>query len=87
MHNDDHDYGNLRCYMTGRVLRQATRADWLDAQRYGDKRDGTHRTSEFGDLTIYCDGPDEDPVEADAEERETIERERAEEYSCSLRHD
>lgn len=54
-------YGRLCNYSTGDVIRRANRADWLAAQKLGERHTGAHRTDEFADVTIFCDGPEEDP--------------------------
>lgn len=55
------DYGHVMNYQTGESIRPATREDWLRARRDGEQQTGAHRSDEFGDRTIYCDGPNVDP--------------------------
>ncbi|HEY8376776.1 MAG TPA: hypothetical protein VIK91_09820 [Nannocystis sp.] len=55
-------YGYVCDYATGDRLRSATREDWLRGRRDGERHTGAHRTDEFGERTIYIDGPDEDPL-------------------------
>lgn len=55
-------YGAIVDYLTGDVLRVATREDWLYAHEVGEAHTGAHRdrTPTTDALTVFCDGPDAD---------------------------
>lgn len=56
-----HIYGNINNYQTGKTVRPASREDWLTARSKGDAHTGAH--ADLDGVTVFCDGPDEDPIE------------------------
>lgn len=59
--SNSNTYGYVCDYATGIRLRPATREDWLRGRRDGERHTGAHRTPEFGERTVYVDGPEADP--------------------------
>lgn len=53
-------YGTIYDYATGKIIRSASREDWLRAQQHGERHTGAHRDADG--TSIYCDGPEFDPA-------------------------